>query len=104
MCVCVCITKCNSNHLYRYYQNVQRLSKIMKADPQSPMDKAISLLEYLVKTDGAEHLKIASRKLNFFCLYSIDVIIIYLAILIVSSFYIIKPVISLLKNCDKVKR
>ena len=86
------------NYIYRFYQNVKRLSNIMKADPQSPMDKAILLLEYIVKTDGAEHLKIASRKQNIFCLNSIDVIICYLTILAVSYFYVIRPVILKVRN------
>ena len=78
----------------RFYQNIQRLSKIMKAETQTPMDRAITLLEYIVRADGAEHLKLASRKLNVFCLYSIDVILFCLVFLL----FIFKTVV-----CSLVK-
>ena len=70
----------------------------MKAESQKPMDKTISMLEYLVKTDGAEHLKIGSRKLNIFYFYSMDVLIFYCFILILSFYYLIKPVKCLVNS------
>jgi hypothetical protein len=70
----------------------------MKADSSSPMDKAISLLEYVIKTDGAEHLKIASRKMSFFCLYSIDALLFYVLLFAISSFYLTKPILSFIKK------
>ena len=74
---------------------------IMKADSQTPMDQSISLLEYIIKTDGAEHLKIASRRLNTFYLYSIDVILFYVLILPISCFYLIRPVLTIVRSCCK---
>ena len=71
---------------------------MMKAESRAPMEKAISLLEYVIKTDGAEHLKIGSRKLSFFYLYSIDVLLFYVSLFSISSFYLSKPIISCIKK------
>ena len=59
----------------------------MKSDTQRPMEKAIELLEYIVKTEGAEHLKIASRKHNIFLLYSVDVVCFCVVIFMFSYFF-----------------
>ena len=77
----------------------------MKSDTQRPMEKAIELLEYLVKTEGAEHLKIASRKHNIFRLYSVDVVCFCAVIFGLSYFFLIKtirvlPRISLLQSAS----
>ena len=77
----------------------------MKSDTQRPMEKAIELLEYLVKTEGAEHLKIASRKHNFFRLYSVDVACFCVMIFIMSYFFLMQsirvlPRISLLQSAS----
>ena len=75
----------------------------MKSDTHRPMDKTIELLEYLVKTEGAEHLKIASRKHNFFRLYSVDVACFCAMIFVLSYFFLMKtirmlPIITLLQS------
>ena len=75
----------------------------MKSDTQRPMKKAIELLEYLVKTEGAEHLKIASRKHNIFRLYSVDVACFCAMIFVLSYFFLMRskrvlPRISLLQS------
>ena len=64
----------------------------MRAEYEDPMNKTIFLLEYLVKTNGAEHLKIGSRKLNIFLFYSMDVLLVYISILIFSFYYLLKPI------------
>lgn len=71
----------------------------MKAEPETPMNKTISLLEYLVKTDGAEHLKIGSRKLNIFHFYSIDVLLFYIFIIMFSFYYLLKPLSTFAQKC-----
>ena len=64
----------------------------MKSDTQRPMKKAIELLEYLVKTEGAEHLKIASRKHSIFRLYSVDVVCFCALIFVLSYFFLMKTI------------
>ena len=77
----------------------------MKSDTQRPMKKAIELLEYLVKTEGAEHLKIASRKHNIFRLYSVDVVCFCVMVFVFSYFFLMQsirvlPRISLLQSAS----
>ena len=84
--------------IHRYYENIQKISRLMKAETETPMNRTISMLEYLVKTDGAEHLKIGSRKLNIFYLYSIDVILLYIFILVFSFYYLFMPLSKMMRN------
>ena len=84
--------------IHRYYENIQKISRLMKAETETPMNRTISMLEYLVKTDGAEHLKIGSRKLNVFYLYSIDVILLYMFFLVLSFYYLFMPFSKMMGN------
>ena len=45
---------------YRYKEAVSRLADIFAIERNSPLDNAAWLLEYVSKTKGAEHMKIAS--------------------------------------------
>jgi hypothetical protein len=45
----------------------------MKLDEQHPMEKAVTLLEYVSKTKGAKHLMLGSRYLSFVQYHSLDV-------------------------------
>jgi glucuronosyltransferase len=52
----------------------------------SPMERAVWFMEHVARTKGAHHLKLASRNLNFFEKYGIDVYLLFLAILSVLVF------------------
>lgn len=47
----------------------------LQQDGKHPMDETVWLLEFLAKSEGAEHLKLESRNLNFVQYHCIDVII-----------------------------
>jgi len=55
-----------------YKESVMKLSALMRDVNESPLDRVISLLEYLIRHEGAEHLKLSSRHLNFLQYFSID--------------------------------
>lgn len=66
-----------------------------------PLDKAIYWIEYVIRHNGAHHLKTAGNKLNWIQFLSIDVIIFLLIIFIIYykfSVYLIK---KLLWKCRK---
>lgn len=66
-----------------------------------PLDKAIYWIEYVIRHNGAHHLKTAGNKLNWIQFLSIDVIIFLLIIFIIYykfSVYLIK---KLLWKCIK---
>jgi len=63
----------------KYHENIKKLSELMKIGmKQKPMENAIWWLEYLSLTNGAEHLKLSSRHLNFIQYYSLDFCILLL--------------------------
>ena len=58
----------------------------MKRSRRHPLERAISLLEYVVETDGAHHLKSQARNLNLMQYYSIDCILVLVAMFAVGNF------------------
>jgi len=63
-----------------------------------PLDKAVYWIEYVIRHDGAHHLKTAGNKLNWFQFMSIDVVfvlIISLFLFLIISFYAIKNIYKL---------
>jgi hypothetical protein len=50
------------------------MADLLTMERHEPMDDALWLLEYVSKTKGAEHLKVASRKLNFVQYLCLDVV------------------------------
>ncbi len=48
----------------KYRKSVSRLADLMDAEEKSPLERATSLVEFVARTEGADHLKIASRHLS----------------------------------------
>ena len=86
----------------KYKQNVAQLSQLMKLGmKQKPMENVIWWLEYLSKSQGAEHLKLSSRHLNFVQYFSLDFIFILLTIIFLAVKIVTKLRRKLLKPKDK---
>ena len=62
---------------------MEQLSKLMHLRRNHPMDDAIWLLEFVSKTQGAEHLKLSSRHLNLIQYHSLDSLAVILVVLFV---------------------
>ena len=88
----------------KYKENVIRLSKLLRDRRSTPMDDALWLIEYVGRTKGANHLKLASRHLNIFQYYSVDSgVCIFLGVLV--FFYIFyKLFVRLMSCCDSAKQ
>lgn len=83
----------------RYRNNVERLSALFKDRPQDPLDLGVYWIEYVIRHQGASHLRSVGRKLNFLQYHSIDVIGAYAGLLTVILFL----VYSILKFvCGKI--
>eukprot|EP00095_Tigriopus_kingsejongensis_P007274 maker-scaffold144_size312663-snap-gene-2.33 protein:Tk07274 transcript:maker-scaffold144_size312663-snap-gene-2.33-mRNA-1 annotation:"udp-glucuronosyltransferase 2b31-like isoform 1" len=65
----------------RYKANVDSLSDLMRLRRHHPMEDAVWLMEYLSKTQGAEHLKLSSRHLNLIQYFSFDVVLFWLLLI-----------------------
>uniref|UniRef100_A0A3P8TJ73 UDP-glucuronosyltransferase n=1 Tax=Amphiprion percula TaxID=161767 RepID=A0A3P8TJ73_AMPPE len=56
-----------------YRENIQRLSKLHRDKPMSPMDTAIFWIEYVIRNKGAAHLKSAGFSLPWYSYFCLDV-------------------------------
>ncbi|OXA63768.1 UDP-glucuronosyltransferase 1-6 [Folsomia candida] len=74
----------------KYRQNAEALSKIFKDQPDNPLDLAVFWLEYILRHNGAPHLKSSARKLNYFQYHSWDVIFVYVGIILSSVWLTLK--------------
>ncbi|CAL4125592.1 unnamed protein product [Meganyctiphanes norvegica] len=92
----------------RYKERVSAFSGILHHQISSPLNKAVWLVEHIMNTSGADHLKLPVQHLNFVQFYGMDVIL----LLIVLSYLLIRyliPEISKLfirlirSNSNKVK-
>ncbi len=73
----------------RYKLNAITLSKILRDQPQTPLERGIWWIEYVMRHKGAAHLSsFSARDLNFIQYHSLDVI----AFLIGSFLIVIKIV------------
>lgn len=66
-------------HQDSYRQNMQRLSRLHKDQPMTPMDNAIFWLEYVMRHKGAAHLRTESHKMPWYSYHSLDVFLVLLA-------------------------
>ncbi|XP_040906726.1 UDP-glucuronosyltransferase 1-2-like isoform X2 [Toxotes jaculatrix] len=66
-------------HQDSYRQNIQRLSRLHRDQPISPMDQAIFWVEYVLRHKGAPHLRTEANKMPWYSYYSLDVMLLLLA-------------------------
>ena len=57
---------------YRYKNAVSELADLFAMERNNPLQNAVWLLEYVSKTKGAEHMKIASTEYSWVRYYCID--------------------------------
>lgn len=79
---------------YRYKKKAVNISKILKNDQRSPKDFIVDWIEYVIKTDGAQHLKVEQDNLWFYELYALDIML-FLTLLSIIVYYVIKYMIAI---------
>lgn len=82
---------------YRYKQNAMRIANIAKDEMVPAMDQAVWWVEYVMRHNGAKHLRVASLDLSWYQLAMIDVygfLLLVLAGFIFSIYFIIKSIIG----------
>ena len=83
----------NENPLY--LKNVNKVSSLMKSlSPLGPKKTALHWIEQVIKHNGLNHLKTEARKLSFYKLYMVDIIlfigIIILIYILIMQYHFIK--------------
>ena len=59
---------------YRYRENAQRLSRIYRDQPRTPLQQAVYWTEYVIRHKGAPHLRSAALDLAWYEYFLLDVI------------------------------
>ncbi|XP_042337827.1 UDP-glucuronosyltransferase 2C1-like, partial [Plectropomus leopardus] len=62
-------------HHEGYRQNMQRLSRLHRDQPMTPMDQAIFWVEYVMRHKGAPHLRTEAYKMPWYSYYCLDVLL-----------------------------
>ncbi|CAL8110077.1 unnamed protein product [Orchesella dallaii] len=81
-----------------YNKRVKQLSAVFRDRPMSPLETAIYWVEYVIKYEGAPHLRSAGRDLSFAVYHSIDVVL-FLAVCFVIVLYAFMKLLQLLVWC-----
>ncbi|XP_028153804.1 UDP-glucosyltransferase 2 [Diabrotica virgifera virgifera] len=94
-----------SNRKYR--DNVKTRSKIFHDRQVKPMDDAVYWIEYIVKHNGANHLKVNYLNMPWYQYYLVDVFVVVFSVIFLVLFVIKKTVCFMLrklcKKSDKMK-
>lgn len=80
-----------------YTENVQRISRLYRDRPQSPLETAIYWIEYVLRHRGARHMQSATVHLNFIQRNSIDVIAVF-AVGMYAAWKLIRAILTVRKT------
>ncbi|XP_075147163.1 UDP-glycosyltransferase UGT5-like [Haematobia irritans] len=88
----------------KYTQTVQRLSKRFRDQPLTPLDKALYWVEYVLRHEGAPHMRNAGQDLSFIEYHNLDVFLL-LAMAVIIFITILIGIIYFLKMlmCKSMK-
>nr|CAH7745287.1 unnamed protein product [Callosobruchus chinensis] len=88
-----------NNTMYR--KNIQQISKRMRDQSQTPLERAIYWIEYSIRHNGTHFLNLKSRDLPLFITGGFDI---YLFLLLVSCAIIILPTLAIRYSIRYSKR
>lgn len=57
----------------KYTENVKKIATRLMDQPQTPMEKAIFWVEYVIRNDGAPYMKTSARHLDMIEYHNLDV-------------------------------
>ena len=80
---------------------MDRLSAIYRDDPQTPIERVVYWMEFIVRHGGVQHLRSSAYDLNFFQYHLIDVMAVLLVGLIISVFVTCKVIKIICKGVMK---
>lgn len=85
----------------RKYENIiKRLSLLYRDRPQTALDTAVYWIEYVLRHNGAKHLQSDAVHLNFFQLYSLDVIACILCAIFITLNVMLCVLKTVYRMCD----
>uniref|UniRef100_A0A1B6KZJ7 UDP-glucuronosyltransferase n=2 Tax=Graphocephala atropunctata TaxID=36148 RepID=A0A1B6KZJ7_9HEMI len=88
----------------KYKENMKRMSKIYEDRPKSAAESFVFWVEYVVRHNGAHHLRPASSLLPWYQLYLVDVIAVLLltaALMVVAVYFVLRKIFRLFRRNTK---
>ncbi|XP_058879068.1 UDP-glucuronosyltransferase 2A1-like isoform X1 [Acipenser ruthenus] len=84
-----------------YKENAMRLSRIHHDQPMKPLDRAVFWIEFVMRHEGAKHLRPEAHNLTWYQYHCLDVIGLLLAFVIALMFIIVKSCSFCFRKCCK---
>lgn len=85
-----------------YKEKMMKLSALHNDQPITPLDLAVYWTEYVMRHEGAEHLRLAAHNLNWFQYHSLDVFSFLLVVMVIIVTVMMKWCMLLLRCCRKL--
>nr|CAH7731538.1 unnamed protein product [Callosobruchus chinensis] len=79
----------------KYLQRAKKRSTFFQDRPLKPMDLALYWIEYVIRHDGAEHLRVAGVKLPWYQYFSLDSVAL-VVLVILSPYFLLKLILTTL--------
>jgi glucuronosyltransferase len=83
---------------HRYRENAQRLSRIYRDQPLTPLEQAVFWTEYVIRHQGAPHMRSAVLDLTWYQYFLLDVIAVLVVVLGFALFIIVLMLRTLLRK------
>lgn len=90
-----------------YRENMQRLSRLHRDQPITPMEQAVFWVEYVMRHKGAPHLRTEAYKMPWYSYYCVDVLLLLLtavSLLVLSTYGIVRCLCCKSKRKSKTKQ
>ena len=88
----------------RYYDRMKNVSKIVQDQKESPAERAVWWVEYVIRHNGAPHLRYSGQRLSLLQYIMVDVLIFWLGLLGVIILIILLVVKYLWKMSFRIKK
>ncbi|XP_064102909.1 UDP-glucuronosyltransferase 2A3-like [Macrobrachium nipponense] len=76
----------------RYKENAILQSRIIRDNSQDPLDQALWLVNHVINTKGAEHLKFAARHLNIVQFFGLDIFAFFVFVFYLVAFHLLPAI------------
>ncbi|KAM9817492.1 UDP-glucuronosyltransferase 2A2-like [Neosynchiropus ocellatus] len=86
-----------------YRANMQRLSRLHRDQPIKPLDSALFWIEFVMRHQGAAHLRTESYKLPWYSYHSVDVIVFLLLVIALILFLLCTIACCCIRFCVRKK-
>ncbi|XP_011558870.3 UDP-glucosyltransferase 2 [Plutella xylostella] len=86
-----------------YRENIQKLSKLVKDQPETPLERAVWWTEYVIRNKGAKHLRSPSFNISWSEFLMLDVVLALCGISLLVFVIFVTIVLFLVRKCKLCK-